>query len=744
MLKEPILSTTTENILNPQQQQAVLSCDTPVCVLAAAGTGKTRTVVYRIHHLIHHHKVAPNTILGVTFTNKAAREMRERVEQMLPGVARQLWLGTFHSIAARALRRWGDVIGIAPTFLIYDEDDSKRLMRQISHEMFGMSLDAFKACMKQIGRWRNQGQQPQQVELQQDWNEVQQRALAIYQAYGQNLAHIGALDFNGLLEAWQQLLQHNAGRQHIGGCIQHLLVDEYQDTNQTQANIVMSLGPLMQTIAVVGDDDQSIYSFRGALSDSMQQFLDQMPNAKLIKLQTNYRSVDNILQAANSVIARNDHRINKTLKGVCGAGEKVEIVTALDDRHEAQEVVRRIEQFVHQGHALNDMAVLLRTNMLSRPFEEAFYRAQIPYKLVGGTRFYERKEIKDILATLRAALNLNSEIDFLRALSAVPRGIGTKTVQKVQSYAREHNIALTQLIMNKAALANCGVSAKATANLFDFTQQLAQLGQQAAQDSQTATANIDAHDAIVRAIEISGIATRLQQDEREENIDKMENIDQLLAAAKQYVKYAPETSQSADAQGFLETAALLSSGEEVGNSSSIGSLWLMTLHAAKGLEFPVVFMPAMEEFVLPHSHAITQGNHSPALQEERRLTYVGITRAKRHLTLMHARRRFVHGSAQSRFPSRFLRDIPSQHLRGDVPSYSNTQFAQLLSNPSTTDDEHIAQQPFAPGCRVWHNAFGEGTVLAAASQIGSDMCMHVRFDLDGKKRTVMASYLKPM
>lgn len=732
-------------MLNSEQKQAVLSCNTPVCVLAAAGTGKTRTVVYRIHHLIYTRKVNPDSILGVTFTNKAAREMRERIEQLLPGTAHKLWLGTFHSIAARALRRWGNLIGIQPSFLIYDEDDSKRCMRQISNEMFGMSLDEFKMCAKHITRWRNQGQQPQQIDLQQDRDEAKQRGFQIYHTYCQRLADIGALDFNGLLDGWQRLLQHEQGKQDVANCIQHLLVDEYQDTNHIQANIVLTLGSLMKTVAVVGDDDQSIYSFRGALSNSMQQFLEQMPNSKLVKLQTNYRSGEHILQVANSVIARNENRIKKTLKGVCGPGEKVEIVTALDDRHEAQEVVRRIEQFMQTGYTLSNIAVLLRTNMLSRPFEEAFYRAQIPYKLVGGTRFYERREIKDILATLRAALNLNSEIDYLRALAAIPRGIGTKTVQKVQSHARERGVSMTQLTMDETALAQCGISRKAANSLLRFTNELIQLGQQATQDQHTGTAKINAHDAVVLATEISGIATRLQQDESEENLERMENIHQLLEAAKQYVQCAPETSQSINAQGFLETAALLSNNDEVGEKSKTGALWLMTLHAAKGLEFPVVFMPAMEEYVLPHSHAITQGHHSQALQEERRLTYVGITRAKNHLTLMHARRRLIHGSAQNRFPSRFLRDIPSQYTQGDLPNDSyNMQKNSFMPSSSQSMDDAYGQHTPQSGCRVWHNAFGEGTVIGQANQIGGASCTHVQFDIDGKKRTVMSSYLKPV
>ena len=272
---------------------------------------------------------------------------------------------------------------------------------------------------------------------------------------------------------------------------------------------------------------------------------------------------------------------------------------------------------------------------------------------------------------------------------------------------------------------------------------MVQLGKQAIQDQHTGTAKINAHDAIVLATEISGITTRLQQDESEENTERIENIHQLLVAAKQYVQCAPETSQSIDAHGFLETAALLSNNDTVGEKTQIGAVWLMTLHSAKGLEFPIVFMPAMEEFVLPHSHAIAQGDHSPALQEERRLTYVGITRAKNHLILMHARRRLIHGSAQNRFPSRFLRDIPSQCARGDLPhSVHNMQKNSFMpSSPQLVNNNYEQQIPQS-GCRVRHNAFGEGTVLGQANQIGGAWCTHVQFDIDGKKRTVMSSYLK--
>ena len=739
-------------VLNPQQQLAVSTCDAPVCVLAAAGTGKTRTIVYRIQHLIRNRGASPESIMAVSFTNKAAREMRDRVAALLPDEAGHIWLGTFHALAARALRQWGDLIDIAPGFLIYDESDSKRLMRQIAEEMFSMTLDEFKVCLRRIGKWRNQGALPDELGEEAQRDEEHQRAVGVYTLYLERLGNMGALDFNGLLTSWQRLLQHSDGKRHLCTQIRHLLVDEYQDTNRVQADIVLCMGRELDTVAVVGDDDQSIYSFRGAVPSNIPQFLKELPGAKLVRLETNYRSVGRILQAANGVIARNSERVGKTLRPIKENGEAVQVVANMDDRVEAHEVVRRIDQFVQKGYSLDAMAVLLRTNSLSRPFEEALHRAQIPYRLVGGTRFYDRKEVKDVLATLRAALNPKSDMDFLRALTAVSRGIGAKSLARVQEQARAQGISLGELSRDERALGSCGIPPRAADSMNQFCRGLGTLEQQA---------SVTVYDALVLAAETSGVVQRLQQEENEENAERLENIAQLIAAAKQYDQWAQESTEAVTgAAGFLESAALLGNGDEEQAGKSPNSVWLMTLHAAKGLEFPVVFMPAMEEHALPHSHALMQGPHSEAVQEERRLAYVGITRAREHLTLLYANRRLVRGSAQGRTPSRFLREIPPECAVGDLPK----QFSPFGGLPAKNSGEAetfrgnagygqtertSSQRPVAAslkvGARVWHNGFGEGVVASYAGRVGSGGdCVRVQFAIDGKLRTVMTDYLRVM
>ncbi|MEM7494627.1 MAG: UvrD-helicase domain-containing protein [Myxococcota bacterium] len=751
--------------LNAQQRQAVSTCDAPVCVLAAAGTGKTRTIVHRVHHLIRDRGAAPDRIMAVSFTNKAAREMRDRVAVLLPEEAGHLWLGTFHALAARILRRWGDLVGIPPGFLIYDESDVKRLMRQIGEETFGMTLDETKSCLRRIAKWRNQGILPSELGEEAQRDEERQRAAHVYTLYLERLAKMGALDFNGLLTGWQRLLQHPDGKQRLCSRIRHLLVDEYQDTNRVQADIVLCMGHELDTVAVVGDDDQSIYSFRGAIVSNMRQFLEQLPGAKLVRLETNYRSVGRILQAANGVIARNSDRVGKTLRPSKEDGEAVQVVAAMDDRVEAHEVVRRIDQFVQRGYPLNAMAVLLRTNSLSRPFEEALHRARIPYRLVGGMRFYDRREVKDVLATLRAALNPKSDVDFLRALTAVPRGIGAKSLARAQEQARAQSVSLSELSRDEQALRACGITPRAAGGMHQFCRKLDPLrgfAPKAFDEIETPRGALGvaskplqggAYDALVAAAEASGVVHRLRQEENEENAERLENVGQLIAAAKQYDQWAQESPEAVPgARGFLESTALLGSGDEGQDAGTPNSVWLMTLHAAKGLEFPVVFMPAMEEHALPHSHALMQGPHSEAVQEERRLAYVGITRAREHLTLLYANRRLIRGTAQGRTPSRFLREIPSECAVGDLPRSFSANGADRIKISSDAEENtaQISSDTTEPsrwnvGARVWHNGFGEGVVASYAGRIGTGGdCVRVQFAIDGKLRTVMTDYLRPM
>lgn len=725
---------TLEN-LNEMQRQAVLTLDRPLCILAGAGTGKTRVITHRIAHLIESTGATPKSVMGVTFTNKAAQEMRERIHHLLPYGAERIQLGTFHGIGARWLRRLGHFVGVSPAFLIYDEDDAYRLKKKIASEQFYIPKDALDPYLNLIEKWQNQGLSASEVSPGDD--PAERKARDLYVVYSEKLAASAALDFNSILLKWKELVFNEAAFAIFSSEIRHLLVDEYQDTNAVQAAIVHRIAKAASTVAIVGDDDQSIYGWRGANANHLQQFLEELPNAKLIKLEQNYRSTKSILNAANHIIAHNEGRIGKTLFTTALPGERVKVIRSRSDRAEAERVIEMIRVETIRGVSASSFAVLMRTNGQTRLFEEALRRNRMPFKLIGGVKFYDRKEIKDALATLRAALNKKSDVDFLRAVNAVSRGVGESSIEKIGAYAQEKQLSLNEVCQSPELLLRCGLSKRAFQSLQGFALRLKDLGE--------LSERLDAEEAVVEAIQISGLADKFGESESSEDADRLENLHQLVLSARNFVEEAKGRDLPGDVLSFLEASALMSNADEslTPQEKLSGAVTLMTLHAAKGLEFDHVFLVGLEEYGFPHSRALSEDADPNELEEERRLAYVGMTRARLRLFLSHADQRMVFGTVKSRMPSRFLAEIPRVDLTGDLPYESQARVSSMGPRVEL-DDEYMREETrttFRKGARVSHASFGKGTVIETRGS-GALARATVRFDLDRSERAIVTTHLK--
>ncbi|MCP4499095.1 MAG: UvrD-helicase domain-containing protein [Deltaproteobacteria bacterium] len=655
-----------KSLLSESQYEAATCTSRPVCILAGAGSGKTRTITHRMAFLVEQLYARPWTILAVTFTNKAAKEMRDRVEALVPGQGKKMNVGTFHGTAARLLRRHGDAIGLHKSFVIYDQDDAQRLLKRVVVDEHNFNKDLVKPIASMIDSWQSEGLLPQSVP-ETPWNPVEEKGRQAYARYFALLKEMNAVDFGSLLLHLRSLLEHPIGRE-IRRNVHHLLVDEYQDTNRVQADIIFSLAKTAKTVAVVGDDDQAIYGWRGASADNLKSFVKQMDNAQLIRLEDNYRSTATILEAANGVISQNTDRLGKLLRPTLDEGRKVRVLKAKNDIEEARKVVREIQGHTQAGHTLEEVAILYRTNSSSRAFEDELRRNHLPYRLVGGVRFYDRKEVKDALATVRCALNPRSDVDTLRFLQAMPRGIGPASVKKLQTVATRYSCGLIEVMADEKRLDEAGVPKKARTKALDLGKQVMGLGAritlQAMPEGED-RADYDAKKALACAVEICGISDRLEAEDSIESQGRLENLSALVSAAAQFVEDAEEEEVSDDVAGFLEQAALLSGGDEKEDENT-EKLTLMTLHAAKGLEFDLVFLIGMEEHGFPHARALKDDAEYTELEEERRLAYVGITRAKQRLVCTWAQRRMVFGTIKMRRPSRFLDEMPMEVLEGDT------------------------------------------------------------------------------
>ena len=636
------------NALNPAQRRAAETIEGPLLVLAGAGSGKTRVLTYRIGSLVNEIGIAPWRILAVTFTNKAAGEMRERVEALVGGPASDIWIGTFHSICVRLLRYEAEGFGLDSNFSIYDEDDRRAVVRRIlkANNIDERELTP-RQVIGQISQAKNAMLDPTEFARQAGEAPGQRQMAELYTAYETELRRNNAFDFDDLLiEVVRQFNRHPEILKKYQERFEHFLVDEYQDTNKPQYMLCRQLSAHHRNICVVGDDDQSIYQFRGADIRNILDFERDYPDANIVRLEQNYRSTARILAAANAVIGNNQDRKGKELWTEGPDGDPVKVVECDSDRREARHVVDTIRRQTSTGaYGLGDAAILYRTNAQSRPLEEELQRSSLPYIIVGGIRFYDRKEIKDILSYLRLLVNPIDDVTLRRIVNTPRRGIGDTSLERLQIFARERSLSLFSALEQIDEVPNLG--GRAAKSLGEFSALLR--GLIAAKET------IDLPELGNEVVEQSGYREMLRGENTPEAEARQQNIDQLLAEMTEYFDSNEENSLEA----YLEEKSLMSSADENGDEGH--AITLMTMHSAKGLEFPLVFVCGMEENLFPTARAVDESRVNPqAIEEERRLCYVGMTRAREKPSLTYALRRYAYGNMIECEPSRFLNEIPTE------------------------------------------------------------------------------------
>jgi len=692
--------------LNPAQREAVEIIEGPVLVLAGPGSGKTRVLTHRVAYLIKECGIDPCNIMAVTFTNKAADEMRGRLKEFLGRRLRRLTLGTFHAICARILRRQAEHQDFTKDFVIYDQDDQLQLIRQALADLnLDDKLYRPRAIHSTISHAKNELIGPQAFRPQTYWQEVASR---VYARYQELLAANNALDFDDLLMRTVELFSEHPDvlaryqRRYL-----YILVDEWQDTNMVQYELVKLLAGERRNLFVVGDEDQSIYRFRGADFRNVYRFREDYLKAKTLLLEQNYRSTQTILDVASAVISRNVHHTPKKLYTEKGKGLPIIVHEAYNEQEEAQYVVEEIAHLVAGGYHPGDCAVMYRTNAQSRVLEEAFLRAGLPYKLVGATRFYARREIKDILAYMRLIHNPYDELSLERVINRPPRGIGPKTWTGLREWAEELKVPLFRALqILKDEEAEAPFSARARSVLLHFLEMMEKLI--------AARQELGVLELLDMVLEETKYAEYIR-DGTEEGEDRWDNILELRSVAQGYADLPPEAALTT----FLEEVALVSDVDNLEEETNAPTL--LTLHMAKGLEFPVVFIVGLEEGILPH---IRSYDEPEEMEEERRLCYVGITRAKERLYLVHTFRRTLFGDSEVREPSRFLKDIPPHLIEG----------AQWRSEGAP---EGVLTLRFKPGDRVSHPLFGEGIVVES-KPLGDDEEVSVAFEEMGIKRLLVS------
>ena len=713
--------------LNPQQQQAVMAGLGPVLVLAGPGSGKTRVLTQRVAYLIGSMGVSPYHILAVTFTNKAAREMEKRVIDLLGDTARGATLGTFHSICARILRREAKNLPFDLNFVIYDADDQVTLVK---HAVKEMNLDEKRyrpvSIHASISNAKNELLLPDQYPVQNYRDEVVQR---VYKRYQEMLLASNAVDFDDLLLWTAYLLEENpAVRERYARRYEHILVDEFQDTNLAQYKLLKHLASFHRNIFVVGDTDQSIYRWRGADYRNVLRFEEDFKDSQTILLEQNYRSTQAILDVAMAIIDRNPYRTEKRLFTDRGQGQKISLHESYDDREEASYIVDTIAlRVAHQGNQPGDFAIMYRTNAQSRVLEEAFLQAGLPYKLVGAQRFYGRREIKDMIAYLRLVHNPNDEISLTRAINTPSRGIGDKTFLALRTQASNVNKSpgelLIELGQDEHSSNQEAFSGRVGTALANFGTMLA--------NWYTARAELVPLELMDRILDDTGYQAYID-DGSDEGKDRWENVMELRRLASEY--------QDQGLEAFLEQVALVSDQDTIETSSNVPTL--LTLHAAKGLEFPIVFIVGLNDGTLPHSRSFEDPE---AMMEERRLFYVGITRAKDYLYLLYAQSRSAYGYSEPAEPSRFLDDIPSELIADSTPTRQTRRVSSVTSRVERWQEPArkaapIIEQRYHPGMRVEHPTWGEGMVLNSRLQ-DDDEIVDIFFEEMGLKR-VAASIAK--
>ena len=713
--------------LNPEQRAAVETVDGPLLVLAGAGTGKTRVLTTRFAHILLTRRAFPNQVLAVTFTNKAAKEMRERVGAILGQPAEGLWLGTFHALCARMLRRHAEHVGLQSNFSILDTDDQLRVLKQL---MEAGRIDTKRwappALMAIIQRWKDRGLTPARISAADDTDFLNGQAKTLYAAYQDRLKTLNAADFGDLLLHMTEILRSQPDvLAQYHRMFRYILVDEYQDTNVVQYLWLRLLAQSHKNICCVGDDDQSIYSWRGAEVENILRFEKDFEGAKIVRLESNYRSTASILAAASGLIAHNEGRLGKTLRpGRADAqgGEKVTVVGVWDSDEEARMVGSRIESLRRDGESLGEMAVLVRAGFQTRAFEERLITLGIPYRVVGGLRFYERAEIRDAIAYMRATVQPADDLAFERIVNVPRRGVGETALRTMHETAREQGIPLSAAA---ARLVETGgfrgkVKESMAALLHQFDGWRAQLDK-------------EGHVVTVAAmLDDSGYTEMWKQDKSPEAPGRLENLKELVRALADFETLG----------GFLEHVSLVMENEERAEDAKVS---LMTLHGAKGLEFDNVFLPGWEEGVFPNQRSLDESG-GKGLEEERRLAYVGLTRARKRAIVSHAENRRIYANWQSSIPSRFLDELPSEHVQvtgsatmardariAAAPSFG-TQFPVMARRPKIIEAweqpaRAAREDAIAVGSRIFHQKFGYGTVKHV-----DDDKLDIAFDKAGEKR----------
>lgn len=744
--------------LNPQQRQAVEALDGPVLVLAGAGTGKTRVLTTRLAHLLNTRRAFPNQILAVTFTNKAAREMRERVASLLGRPVEGWWLGTFHALAARMLRRYADLVGLKSNFSILDTDDQIRLLKQV---MEAESVDAkrwpARLILSVIERWKDRGLTPDQLKPEDAGDVAGGRLVTLYGLYQARLRTLNACDFGDLLLHTLTLFKHTEegvdGRRYpvleeLQARFRYILVDEYQDTNVAQYLWLRALAAQHRNIACVGDDDQSIYSWRGAEVGNILRFETDFPGAVVVRLEHNYRSTGHILAAASGMIAHNQGRLGKTLFTDAEVGKPITVHGVWDSEEEARTVGEAIEDLHRDQIALNQVAVLVRAGFQMRAFEERFITLGVPYRVIGGPRFYERAEIRDAMAYLRVIHQPDDDLAFERIINVPKRGLGAATLKLVNQVARARGVPLTAAIAD--LVDSDELRPKPRTALRTLLSDFARWRQEATRLPHAELAGL--------VFDESGYTGMWQADKSPDAPSRLENLKELVTAMEAFESLG----------GFLEHVSLVMDANEQADGDKVS---LMTLHAAKGLEFDHVFLPGWEEGVFPNQRAMDETGVA-GLEEERRLAYVGLTRARRHATILHAANRQIRGQWQSSLPSRFVEELPAanhviassiggpaqggmaetgfgfqgptatarldwERLRSRAGGFADRRGPVIDDAPYTVARRPRPEAGYVAGARVFHQKFGYGTVQAA--EAGK---LVIEFDHAGEKR-VMDNFVIP-
>jgi DNA helicase-2/ATP-dependent DNA helicase PcrA len=734
---EPILEA-----LNPQQREAVTHTQGPLLIVAGAGSGKTRVIVHRLAYILGRRLAAPFEVVAVTFTNKAAGEMKERVDDLVGADHGGAQVSTFHSYCLRLLRRHAPLLGYGTGFMVYDDSDQQTLIRECL-EILGIDDETHppRQFRSRISDAKNRGLDPDGLAAQAT-GPLDDLAAKVFTVYQERLRAADAMDFDDLIGQTLRLFaEHPDVRTEVAGRVRYLMVDEYQDTNPPQYRLIRYLSSVHGNVCAVGDPDQSIYRFRFADINNILSFESDFPGTRIIKLEQNYRSTNNILEAATAVVRHNRRRIDKALWSEAPAGEPIEVLTASDDRGEAEQVVQRARELVRQGaggrgpRRLDDVAILYRTNAQSRLFEEALARHGVPYVMVGGTRFYDRKEVRDVLAYLRAVVNPRDDASLRRILNVPPRDIGKTTIEAVLEVARAGSVTIGDAIPR--AIEAKAVTSRAARALGAFVDLMTGLRGE--------SRDLPPSRLVARIIERTGFDAHLHTACPGDAAARIENLEELVNAVAAF------DGMEEGLQAFLDRTALLAETDNVQGSAG---LRLMTLHAAKGLEFPFVFIAGCEDDLCPH---LRSAEEDDGLEEERRLFYVGMTRARERLILSRAFTRFQFGQARATEPSRFLVEIPQRLLLEKVGGGMDAMTARLgravdrlargarrgdpgrairhwaeIDDPGT-DADRTPQGPYTLGCKVHHSEYGVGTVIGIEGQ-GEAQKVTVSFSIYGSKK----------